>query len=139
MADNKTKETGEDVGAFIDGVPDEKRRSDARALCALMEAATGQKPRMWGSSIVGFGRYRYRYESGREGEASPVGFSPRAKELVVYLAVPSDRTEGLFARLGKHRTGKSCVYIKSLADVDCDVLVELVADTYGATKERYPD
>jgi hypothetical protein len=138
MAENKTRETADDVAAFIERVPDEDRRADARALCAIMERATGEPPRMWGTSIVGFGRYRYRYDSGREGEASPVGFSPRAKELVLYLSVPSERTPALLARLGKHKQGKSCVYVKRLADLDEAVLEELLADTCRAVFERYP-
>ena len=139
MAGNKTQETDKDVGAFLSSVPDARRREDARALAALMERATGEPAHMWGSSIIGFGRYRYRYESGREGEAAPVGFSPRAKELVLYLAAHSERTPELLARLGKHKEGKSCVYVKSLGDVDQAVLAELVADAYRAVKERYPE
>src|SRR3712207_5214042 len=134
MSENKTRENPEDVAAFIERVPDETRREDARALCALIEEATGDPPRMWGSSIIGFGRYHYRYDSGREGEASAAGFSPRAKELVLYLPAHSERTEELLGRLGKHKSGKSCVYIKSLADVDQAVLGELVADSYRTVK-----
>ena len=138
MAENKTKQTDEDVAAFIARVPDEKRRADAEALIGIMERATGEKARMWGTSIVGFGRYRYRYDSGREGEAAPVGFSPRAKELVLYLAAHSERTPDLLARLGRHKEGKSCLYVKSLADVDEAVLEELVVDARAAVFERYP-
>jgi hypothetical protein len=139
MGENKTKATGEGVAAFIERVPDETRRADARALCAIMERATGEQPAMWGPSIVGFGRYHYRYESGREGEAAAVGFSPRAKELVLYLVAHSERTADLLARLGKHREGKCCVYVKRLADVDQAVLEALVVDAYQAVKARYPD
>ena len=139
MAANKTQETAEDVSAFIGSIADEKKRGDARALAALMERAVGEPARMWGTSIVGFGRYRYRYESGREGEAALAGFSPRAKELVVYLpADPADKG-GLLVRLGKHRTGTSCLYLKSLADVDETVLEELVRESAAAIKARYPD
>lgn len=139
MADNKTKETPEDVSAFIDRVPDEARRGDAKALCALIEGAIDEPPRMWGTSIIGFGRYRYRYDSGREGEASVAGFSPRAKELVVYLPADAPDRDALLARLGKHKLGKSCLYVKSLAEVDGDVLAELVRQSAAAIKERYPD
>lgn len=139
MGENKTKPTGADVGAFLDAVADPGRREDAKALAALMERATGEPPAMWGPSIVGFGRYRYRYESGREGEAAPVGFSPRAKELVLYLAAHSERTPDLLARLGRHREGKCCVYVKRLADADEGVLEALVADSYRAVRERYPE
>ena len=139
MAANTTQVTDADVEALIDRVADPVRREDARALCALIAGAVGEPPAMWGSAIVGFGRYRYRYESGREGEAAAAGFSPRAKELVVYLAAHSDRTEALLARLGRHKAGKSCVYIRSLSDVDETVLASLVADSYAAVKARYPD
>lgn len=139
MAENKTKETAEDVSGFIDRIADEKKRADAKALCALIERAVGEPPRMWGTSIVGFGRYRYRYESGREGEAGVAGFSPRAKELVVYLPADAPDKDALLARLGKHKTGTSCLYLKSLADVDLDVLAELVCQSAAAIKERYPD
>ena len=138
MAENKTRSTGADVAAFIDTVPDARRREDARALCAIMERTTGQPPAMWGPSIVGFGRYRYRYESGREGEAPAVGFSPRAKELVLYLMAHSERTPALLDRLGRHKEGKSCVYLKRLADSDEAVLGELIADSYRAVLDRYP-
>src|SRR5688572_18677801 len=85
MAENKTKPTGADVGAFLDAVPDPKRRADAKEVCAMMERLSGEPPKMWGPSIVGFGRYRYQYESGHKGEAARIGFSPRARELVLYL------------------------------------------------------
>jgi hypothetical protein len=94
---------------------------------------------MWGPSIVGFGHYHYRYATGREGEASAAGFSPRAKELVIYLPAHSERTDELLARLGKHKAGKCCVYIRRLEDVDHAVLGELVLDSYRAVKARYPD
>ena len=139
MAENKTTWSDQSVEAFIAAVPDEKRRADARALCVLIERTIGDTPRMWGPSIIGFGRYRYRYDSGREGEAGAPGFSPRARELVVYLPAHSERTAGLLERLGKHKAGKSCVYIKKLDDVDQAVLAELIADSYRAVKERYPD
>jgi hypothetical protein len=139
VAENKTKPTAVDVSAFIDAVPDSKRREDAKALCALMERVIGEPPKMWGPSIIGFGRYRYRYESGREGEAGVAGFSPRARELVLYLPADPPDKEALLARLGKHKTGKCCLYIKSLADVDAGVLEQLVVGAARTIKERYPD
>ena len=139
MAKSKTTWTGNSVAAFIDAVPNPTRRADAKALCALIERTVGEPPRMWGPSIIGFGRYHSRYASGREGDAGAAGFSPRAKELVVYLPAHSERTEELLGRLGKHRIGKCCVYINRLADVDEPVLAELVADSYRAVKERYPE
>ena len=138
MAQNKTNWTEQSVGAFLDSVPDPRRRADGQALCALFERAVGEAPEMFGPTIVGFGRYRYRYDSGREGESCATGFSPRAKELVLYLNGDSERRAVLLQRLGKHRAGKSCVYIKSLADIDQAILAELVADSYRAVKARYP-
>jgi hypothetical protein len=104
-----------------------------------MERVTGEPPLLWGYGIVGFGRYRYRYESGREGEAGVAGFSPRAKELVVYLPADPPDKDALLARLGKHKIGKCCLYIKRLSDVDESVLEQLVAGAAKAIKERYPD
>jgi hypothetical protein len=127
------------VSAFLDAVADPKRRSDAKALCALLKRVTGEQPVMWGQSIVGFGSYHYRYASGHEGDAPIVGFSPRAKELVVYLYCYGAWSEQLLARLGKHKLGKACLYIKSLADVDEAVLAELVITSTDAIRERYPD
>ena len=139
MADNKTTWTGESVDAFLDAVPDAKRREDGKALRTLFEQALGEPPEMFGPTIVGFGRYHYRYASGREGDACATGFSPRGRELVVYVNSDSDRTQGLLRRLGKHRAGKCCVYIKKLEDVDQAVLAELAEESYRAVKARYPD
>jgi hypothetical protein len=119
--------TTADVDGFIDGVANETRRSDARTLCELMTSVTGEPPVMWGSSIVGFGSYHYRYESGRTGDAPVAGFSPRKTNLVVYLVGGfADRYPKLLERLGPHTTGKACLYLKRLADVDLDVLRQLV-------------
>jgi hypothetical protein len=138
MVENKTAQTRQDVAAFLDAVPDPERREDARALAMLMARAVGEPPAMWGANIVGFGRYRYKYESGREGEAMIAGFSPRAKELVLYLMADAPERDALLARLGKHRTGKACLYIKRLADVDQAALEELVAASARAVREQYP-
>src|SRR5438270_11070422 len=120
MADNKTKPTRVSVSAFIDAPTDETRRADAKVLVKLMQSATGEKPKMWGPSIIGFGNYHYTYESGREGDMPLVGFSPRKAATVVY-GVRSE-SEALLDKLGKHTIGKGCVYIKRLADVDQNVL-----------------
>jgi hypothetical protein len=136
MAENKTRETGDDVGAFLAALPEPARREDAKALCALMARATGEPPRMWGS-IVGFGRYHYRYESGREGDTMVSGFAVRAKELVLYLGVGAGGFDELLAGLGKHRLGKGCLYVKALADVDAAVLERLVARAHAATRARH--
>ena len=126
MADNKTQPTEASVREFLDGVENETRRADAKQVLELMREVTGEEPRMWGPSIVGFGAYRYRYESGREGDWFLAGFSPRKSNLVVYIMSGFPRHAELMERLGKHRTGKSCLYINRLEDVDLDVLRELV-------------
>ena len=131
--------TGEAVATFLEAIPNPQRRDDAKALCAIIERAVGEPPEIWAGSMIGFGRYPYRYESGREGDAGAAGFAPRAKELVVYLPAHSERTPALLERLGKHKAGVCCLYIKKLSDVDEKVLTELVVDSYHAVKEKYPD
>jgi hypothetical protein len=123
----KTLPTTDDVEAFLAAVPDERRRADARTLCSLLSEVTGEPPVLWGTSIVGFGTYHYRYESGHEGDSALVGFSPRKANLVLYLVGGfADRHQKLLEELGPHKTGKGCLYLKSLADVDLDVLRRLV-------------
>ena len=115
------------VAEFLARVPDEQRREDARRLCALMQEITGEPPAMWGTSIVGFGSYHYRYASGREGDSALASFSPRSQHLVIYLVVEfTDRHRSALARLGPHKTGKGCLYIKRLDDVDASALRELI-------------
>jgi ferritin-like metal-binding protein YciE len=126
MAELKTKPTGESVVEFLDSIKDDQKRQDCHALSGMMQQATGSQPEMWGSSIVGFGRYHYRYASGREGDWFLAGFSPRKQNLTLYIMAGFDRYESLLAQLGKHTTGKSCLYIKKLADVDQDILQELI-------------
>ena len=126
----KTRPTGEGVATFLAGVPDRARREDARTLCALLADWTGERPVLWGTSIVGFGSYQNRYESGHEGTAPLVGFSPRKANLVVYLVGGfEDRYAKLLERLGPHKTGKGCLYLKRLHDVDHNVLRQLVDRT----------
>lgn len=139
MAELKTRPTSGDVGAFLDSVPDPQRREDAKALCAMMERISGEPARMWGPSMVGFGSYCYRYESGREGEWLRTGFSPRANALTVYLMDGLDRHQTFLDRLGKHKTGKSCLYIKRLSDVDLSVLETLIRDSVAAMNRDYPE
>ena len=122
----KTAPTGASVQAFLDAIPDEGRRADCRTLVKIMRAATGAKPRMWGPSIVGFGEYRFEYESGREGDWFLTGFSPRKQDLTLYVMAGFERYPALMKRLGRYRTGRSCLYLKRLADVDLKVLAELV-------------
>jgi hypothetical protein len=122
--------TGTDVEAFLGAVPNEQRRADARELCALLSEITGEPPMLWASGIVGFGTYHYRYDSGREGDAPVAGFAPRSAHLVIYLVGGFiDRHERLLERLGPHKTGKSCLYMKRLADTDLDVLRALVTQS----------
>jgi hypothetical protein len=128
----KTVATPADVAAFVERVENPERRADARVLIELMSRLTGAPATMWGPSIIGFGRYHYRYDSGHEGDMCVAGFSPRKAELVVYLMPGfADRTEQL-ARLGRHRTGKSCLYLKRLADVDLGVLEEMIQQSLVA-------
>jgi hypothetical protein len=122
-----------EVEAFVASVGDERRRHDAEVLLELMHRATGQDPAMWGSSIVGFGSYHYVYESGREGDTMVVGFSPRKAATTVYLAEGFAGHEELMARLGRHSTGKACLYLKRVEDVDLAVLEELVRRSYAST------
>ena len=119
-----------DVGAFLAGIADERRREDAAAVCELMAAATGQPPVMWGSAIVGFGQRHLVYDSGREMDFLVVGFSPRKAATTLYLAGALDDYADELGRLGTHTTGKGCLYVKRLSDVDTDVLQELVARSY---------
>ena len=135
----KTKETEVGVDDFLDAVPDETRRQDGRKLRAMMERISGYPARMWGPTIVGFGRYKYRYDSGHEGEMARVGFSPRARELVLYLLDGSPRQQALLDRLGKHKAGKCCLYVKRLSDVDEAVLEELIGEGLDYTREKYPE
>jgi hypothetical protein len=139
MAENKTKQTEVDGAAFLDAVPDPKRRADGKEVAAMMERLSGYPPAMWGPSIVGFGRYHYKYDSGREGDSPRIGFSPRAKELVLYLMGGFPRYQDLMDRLGKHRTGKCCLYIKSLDLVDRDVLEQLIVEELAYMQEKYPE
>jgi hypothetical protein len=126
MAELKTKPTKQSVSAFINSVPDEQRRKDCQAVLELMSKVTKAKPEMWGTSIVGFGRYHYKYASGREGEWMLTGFSPRKGDLTVYVMSGFQGVPELMAQLGKYKTGKSCLYIKKLADVDMKVLKRIV-------------
>ena len=126
MAELKTMPTGVGVDEFLSGVADERRRAECRVVRDIMAEATGAEPEMWGASIVGFGRSRYRYASGREGEWMLTGFSPRKGDLTLYIMPGVEEFPEVMGRLGKCRTGKSCLYIKKLDDVDLNVLRELV-------------
>ena len=117
----------------------ERRREDSFVVLEMMKRLTGEEPTMWGSSIVGFGSYHYRYASGREGNWPRIGFSPRKQSLTIYVMPGFSRYDDLLSRLGKHRTGKSCLYVNKLADVDMDVLEELMRGSLDAMREMYPE
>lgn len=138
MAENKTQLTDASVAAFIDTL-DPDRRADAAALVALFEKVSSEAARMWGPAIIGCGRYRYRYDSGREGEMCRIGFSPRAGKFALYLRADAAAEAEVLARLGNYQTAKSCLYIKRLADVDMGALEELVADGLAHNRAVYPD
>ncbi len=138
MADQKTKPTAVSVDSFIDSVPDEQRRNDSRVVLEMMKRITGEEPTMWGPSMVGFGSYHYKYESGREGDSFITGFSPRKNALTIYIMPGFERYDDLMSRLGRYKTGKSCLYLKKLSDVDPYVLEELVEQSYEYMKEKYP-
>jgi hypothetical protein len=134
MADNKTTPTKVSVATFIDALTDPVRRSDAKALIKLMQKASGEEPRMWGPSIIGFGSYHYKYESGREGDMPVIAFSPRKAATVLYGLTGFGEATALLAKLGKHSTGKGCLYIKKLADVDQHALEALIVKSLAAKR-----
>ncbi len=129
MAENKTKPTAISVNDFLLGVADDTKRTDAKALIELMTKVTGHEPVMWGSSIIGFGTYHYKYDSGREGDMCMAGFSPRKQNIALYNT-GFIRYPELMKRLGKYKTGTSCLYINKLSDVDLEVLTELIQTAY---------
>ncbi len=136
MAENKTKATASSVDAYIEAIADETRRKDCKALARLMARATKHKPVMWGTSIVGFGSYHYKYDSGREGDSCLVGFSSRKGEISIYLTASFPGREDLLARLGKHKLAKACLYVRELGDVDVKILEQLVAASAEARRRH---
>lgn len=137
MAELKTRRNEGDVEEFLSGVENERRREDCRAVVAIMREVTGEEPRMWGSSIIGFGSYHYRYESGREGDWFLTGVSPRKQSLTLYIMPGFSGSQDLLERLGEFRTGKSCLYVRQLDDVDRDVLRELIRTSVEEIRERW--
>lgn len=135
---NKTVETTQAVGEFLSMVEPERKRLDATELDRIFRAATGFEPRMWGPSIVGYGRYHYRYDTGREGDFLATGFSPRKANLSIYIMPGYADFGNILARLGKHKTGKSCLYISKLADIDTRVLTELIRAGLDDLGRRWP-
>jgi hypothetical protein len=136
MPENKTKATNVSVSAYIDGLTDPERRSDAKELVEVMQRVSGEKPRLWGPSIVGFGSYHYKYESGREGDMPLISFSPRKSAMVLYSMLAHADAKAVLAKLGRHTTGKGCLYIKKLADVDQTVLETLIENAVAHYRAR---
>lgn len=129
MSDLKTKPNTASVKEFLNSIEDPQKKADSRKLVKIMGAITGKRPKMWGDSIVGFGNYHYKYASGREGDMFLAGFSPRKQALTLYIMGGTERFEGLMSKLGKHSTGKACLYIKKLEDVDMEVLKALIKES----------
>lgn len=138
MAELKTKENKASVTAFIGKIDDKQKRADCKAIANMMREATGERAKMWGASIVGFGRYDYEYESGRSGTFMQTGFSPRARNIAIYIMPGFSNYSSLMAKLGKYKTGKSCLYINRLGDVDKKVLERLIRESVREMRRRYP-
>jgi len=139
MAKNKTSETTASIRDFLEKINDPLKRKDSYAIAALMEKQSGFEPKMWGTAIVGFGSYHYRYESGHEGDAPLIAFSPRSNAISLYMASDVETKEKLLQQLGKYKTGKSCIYIKKLEDVNIGVLIQLIDHSLVHMKQLYPE
>lgn len=139
MYELKTKQNDNSVIEFIENVESPKKREDAYQLLDIFTGASGYEAKMWGPSIIGFGSYHYKYASGHEGDAPLVGFSPRKAKISLYLSACDPAKESLLQELGKHTTGKSCVYINKLADIDVAVLEKLIKSSIKSLREMYPD
>ena len=137
MAENKTKATDASVKSYLSSIEDESRRKDCEDLSDLLAKSTNEQPKMWGTSIVGFGNYRYKYESGREGETPLVGFASRKGDITLYLESGFPGHEKLLAKLGKHKIGKACLYIRKLSDVDLTILEQLIVDSVTERKRQH--
>lgn len=137
MATLKTQPNDQDVAAFLNGIEDEQKRNDSFLILELMQKVTGSKPKMWGDSIIGFGNYHYVYESGREGDWFVTGFSPRKRNFSLYIMAGFSRYQELLDKLGKHKTGKSCLYVNKIEDIDLHVLRQLVTESVQHMKDNY--
>lgn len=135
MAENKTQPTDASVTEFLNSIENERKRQDSFTILEMMQEVTGEEPKMWGDSIIGFGEYHYKYASGREGDMFLAGFSPRKQNLTLYIMSGFDNYESLLGQLGKHKTGKSCLYINKIADVDTKVLKEMVKQSFAHMKK----
>ena len=139
MSELKTKKNAASIEEFLDQVDDEKKRADSYVVHKMMREITGDEGAMWGSSIVGYGSYHYVYSSGREGDWMATGFSPRKQALTLYIMACFERYDNLMTKLGKYKVGKSCLYVKSLDDLDMDVLKELISESVKFIQQKYPD
>jgi len=137
MAENKTRPGKQSVTAFVNGIEDRQKRADVKKVAAMMRKATGAKARMWGSAIVGYGQYHYQYASGREGDFMLTGYSPRKQALSVYIIPGFKPFESLLKKLGKYKTGKSCLYLRRLSDVDEAVLERLICESVKHMRKKY--
>jgi hypothetical protein len=136
MAKNKTTETKNSVTEYLNKISDEKKRKDSAGIIKVFKKVSGIEPKMWGSAIVGFGSYRYKYESGREGDAPLVGLATRANAISLYLSANFDKREELLEKFGKHKTGKGCIYIKNLEDIDTGILSKMVKNAIEHKKKQ---
>lgn len=138
MAKNKTAETESSVIDFINAITDEGKRNDLYELLYIAQDVTGFEPKMWGAAIIGFGNYHYKYDSGHEGDAPLVGFSPRKDAISLYLSSSFENKEELLSKFGKHKAGKGCIYIKKLTDIDIEVLKEMISLSVNSLQKLYP-
>jgi hypothetical protein len=138
MSTNKTVPTSADVSAFLESVENETRRADSFRVLEFMKKVTGEEPQMWGPSIVGFGTYHYKYDSGREGDFLKTGFSPRKSALTLYVMSGFKGVDEIMSKLGKYKTGKSCLYVKKLDDINIDALEQLIRGSLEFIDNKYP-
>lgn len=139
MSQNKTQANTANVAEFLAQIADPQKRADCEQIKQWMQELSGEPPMMWGSAMIGFGQYHYRYDSGREGDFFRTGFSPRAQNITLYIMAGFSQYDDLLAKLGKHKTGKSCLYIKRLSDIDAAVLRELIQASLDWMAEKYPE
>ncbi|HUS02083.1 MAG TPA: DUF1801 domain-containing protein [Chitinophagaceae bacterium] len=139
MAKIKTTETSKSVTDFINSVSNEIKRNDSFQIIEIMQKITGFEPKMWGPTIIGFGKYHYKYDTGHEGDMPVAAFSPRSTAIVIYLAETFENRDELFQKLGKYKTGKVCLYIKKLGDIDVSVLKKMISNSIKNIQSRYPD
>ncbi len=139
MAELKTKENNASAKQFLNTVEDETKRKDSFAIAEMMKKATNEEAKMWGTSIVGFGNYHYKYSSGHEGDMCIVGFSPRKQNISLYLCGALDKMKGLLEKLGNHKTGVGCLYIKRLSDIDQKILEQIIKESIAGIKSRLPE